>query len=152
MTPAFRKLETRAAGLDLECTPGCMLWGMEADGLGINDAARHTGLSVDTLRYYERIGLLEPVGRLRGGHRRSHLDDLSRVGFLSCLRATGMSIGRLQIFTALSREGPGTVPQRLALLEAHKAEVRARIAELEASPTAIDHKIEHYRAETGGPS
>ncbi len=130
-----------------------MLLVMEAaEDLGINDAARRTGLSIHTLRYYERIGLLEPIARRSGGHRRYHPDDLHRVGFLSCLRATGMSIGKLQAFTALAREGPASVPQRLALLEAHKAEVRARIADLEASLLAIDHKIEHYRKETGGMS
>ncbi|MFC4452584.1 MerR family transcriptional regulator [Deinococcus sonorensis] len=117
--------------------------------LSIQEAARSTGLSPDTLRYYERIGLLEPVSRHSSGHRRYHPQDLHRVGFLSCLRATGMSIRQLQAFTALASEGPHTVDARLALLEAHKAQVRARIAELEHALSTIDHKITYYRS-TGG--
>lgn len=115
------------------------------DTLSIKDAAHFTGLSADTLRYYERAGLLEPVERNSGGHRRYSRVDLERLGFLACLRATEMPIRRLKEYASLTNEGRATLPARVALLEAHRLEVQARIEALQGSLKVIDGKIERFR-------
>jgi DNA-binding transcriptional MerR regulator len=113
-------------------------------GLSIQDVAARTGLSVDTLRYYERIGLLDPVARAANGHRRYAASDLDWIAFLMRLRATGMPIRGMRRFAELRRLGPATVAARRALLEAHGAEVRARLRDLESHLAAIDDKIREY--------
>ncbi len=115
------------------------------DTLSIKDAAQFTGLSADTLRYYERAGLLEPIERNPGGHRRYSKVDLERLGFLACLRATEMPIRYLKEYAALTRAGRATVPARIALLEEHQKEVQARIEALQGSLAVIDGKIERFR-------
>jgi DNA-binding transcriptional MerR regulator len=66
--------------------------------------------SAHTLRYYERAGLIEPVARTPTGHRRYARADLEHLQFLHCLRATGMSIRRMQEFAALVRQGESARP------------------------------------------
>ncbi|MBO0784130.1 MAG: MerR family transcriptional regulator, partial [Ktedonobacteraceae bacterium] len=106
--------------------------------LTIQEVAACTGLSVHTLRYYERVGLLEPVGRASSGHRRYTADDLAWITFLKCLRATGMSIQQMQVFANLRRQGDATVSERLVFLEAHQQEVREHLNELEGYLTVIE--------------
>ena len=60
------------------------------------EVADKTGFSIDTLRYYEREGILSPVARTAGGRRAYSDDDLGRLGFLRCLRDTGMPIVQLR--------------------------------------------------------
>ncbi len=72
-----------------------MVLGMAAT-LTISDAARASGVTAHTLRYYERAGLLDPVDRAASGHRRYAEEDLARIGFLTRLRSTGMPIRRVR--------------------------------------------------------
>jgi DNA-binding transcriptional MerR regulator len=111
--------------------------------LSIAEVAVKTGVSAHTLRYYERIGLLD-VGRQPSGHRRFTEHDIDRVVFIGRLRATAMPIREIQRYFALVAAGPATEDQRLALLQAHRASVRARLRELEAALGAIEHKIARY--------
>lgn len=111
----------------------------------ISEAARATGLSAHTLRYYERTGLLEPVERGPDGRRRYSDEDLQRIRLLTMLRATGMPIRRIREYADLFRAGDSTHEQRLALLEAHREAVRDRVAETERNLELIDRKIDHYR-------
>jgi DNA-binding transcriptional MerR regulator len=111
----------------------------------IKEAARLTGVSQDTLRYYEKIGLLAPIARTESGHRRYDEIDLAWVRFFTILRATGMPIRRMLAFAELEREGDSTIDERRALLEEHRGEVVRRIEELERSLGTIDAKIAHYR-------
>lgn len=103
------------------------------DTISIKDAAQFTGLSNDTLRYYGRVGLLEPVERNSGGHRRYSRVDLERLGFLACLRATDMPIRHLKEYAVLTKAGHASVPARISLLEDHRSEVQARIETLQNS-------------------
>ncbi|GAA1991834.1 MerR family transcriptional regulator [Catenulispora subtropica] len=105
-----------------------------------------SGFSLDTLRYYERIGLIEPVRRAAGGHRRYSDDDLGWLDMLRCLRGTGMPIAQMQSFAALAREGDDTVADRLALLEEHDAAVGAELARLLEQRGKIRAKIDYYRS------
>jgi DNA-binding transcriptional MerR regulator len=109
----------------------------------IAEVADHTGVSAHTLRYYERIGLLD-VGRQPSGHRRFSGHDVDRVVFIGRLRATAMPIRDIQRYFALVARGPSTEDERLVLLQAHRAAVRARLHELESALDAIEHKIARY--------
>jgi DNA-binding transcriptional MerR regulator len=109
----------------------------------IAEVAERTGVSAHTLRYYERIGLLD-VGRQASGHRRFTEHDIDRVVFVGRLRATAMPIREIQRYFVLVAGGPATQDERLALLEAHRAAVRARLRELEAALGAIEYKIARY--------
>lgn len=114
-------------------------------GIPIRVFAARTGLSAHTLRYYERIGLLDPVGRASSGHRRYLADDLAWVEFLTRLRATGMPVRVMQRFAALRRHGDRTLPGRRELLEAHQRNIEQHLADLEINLAAITEKIQHYR-------
>jgi DNA-binding transcriptional MerR regulator len=111
--------------------------------LTIAEAAERTGVTAHTLRYYERIGLLS-VPRDAVGHRVYARPDLSRVVFITRLRLTAMPIRDIQAYFALVAEGPGNEDQRLALLEAHRLAVKARIGDLESALGVIEFKIATY--------
>jgi DNA-binding transcriptional MerR regulator len=111
----------------------------------IEETAHLSGVSAHTLRYYERIGLLEPVGRASSGHRRYNDGNLGSVRFLTLLRQTGMGIREMQRFVALTRAGDGTVPDRVAVLETHRDALAEQIALLNQHFEAITKKINVYR-------
>lgn len=115
-------------------------------GLSIAEAARRTGVSVHTLRYYERAGLvITIIDRTAGGRRRYHQLDLEWITVCTRLRATGMPIKAIRRYAELVSAGRGNEQERLALLETHRAEVSAKIVELRENLTLIDHKIDVYR-------
>lgn len=111
----------------------------------VGEVTAQTGLSADTLRYYERQGLLPPVARSSGGKRRYTQVDLDRLSFLLTLRGTGMSIATMRQFAALRRQGETGRPARLALLLEHRAAVRTRVELLRRNLHAIDLKISRHR-------
>ncbi len=110
----------------------------------IKEVAEQTGLSVDTLRFYERSGLIAPVTRNGGGHRRYSETDLRQISLLVRLRATGMSIENMQRYFYLLREGDHTIPERRVLMEAHRQQIQAQIDALCETRAIIDLKIERY--------
>lgn len=115
-------------------------------GLSIAEAARRTGVSVHTLRYYERAGLVvTPIDRTRSGRRRYQQEDLKWISICTKLRATGMPIRAIRRYAQLVSAGPGNEQERLALLEAHRADVTARLAEIREHLKLIDHKIDVYQ-------
>ena len=115
-------------------------------GVTIADAARQTGVSVHTLRYYERAGLvITNIDRTPGGRRRYHRIDLDWIVVCTRLRATGMSIRTIRRYAELVAEGHGNEEERLAIMEAHRVEVAAKIAQMQQSLELIDHKIGVYR-------
>ena len=119
------------------------------------EAAAISGFSLDTLRYYEREGILPPVARTAGGHRKFSEADLGTLGFLRCLRDTGMPIDKLRRYGALCRDD-ATIPDRIALLEEHAAAVRHEIEELLRQQARLDEKVAWYhrqlREDTGARS
>jgi DNA-binding transcriptional MerR regulator len=115
-------------------------------GLSIAEASRRTGVSAHTLRYYERAGLVvTTVDRTSGGRRRYHQLDLAWITVCTKLRLTGMPIRTIRRYAQLVAAGPGNEHERLALLEAHRADVRAKLAEIQENLLTIDHKIDVYR-------
>ena len=119
-------------------------------GLTIADAARATGLSTHTLRYYERVGLIDGVDRAGSGHRRYDDQDLAWIETLQRLRATGMPIQRIRRYAQMVRDGEGNERDRLALLQEHRAAVKARLAEVNAHLAFIERKIARYEEKLDG--
>ena len=115
--------------------------------LTIKQMVEQSGVSADTLRYYERIGLIDPVMRAENGHRRYQDRDLLRVSFLRRLKATGMSISDMLYYVNLYRQGDSTLVERREILQAHKQVVLGQIDELYETVDFIDMKIERYIAE-----
>jgi DNA-binding transcriptional MerR regulator len=116
-----------------------------ATTLTISDAARASGVSAHTLRYYERAGLLDPVDRAGSGHRRYAEQDLVRIQFLMRLRATGMPIRQIREYADLARRGEDTEDARMAMLVAHRDAVRSQLEETARHLDLIEHKIDFYR-------
>ncbi|HEY0815810.1 MAG TPA: MerR family transcriptional regulator [Pseudonocardia sp.] len=112
------------------------------------EAAEHSGLSIDTLRYYEREGILPTVARTTGGRRTYSEDDLARLEFLRCLRESGMPIAKLRRYAELA-DDESTMRERAELLEEHFAATEEAIAALRSRQDRLRHKIEWYRGELG---
>ncbi|MCG7284566.1 MerR family transcriptional regulator [Cellulomonas sp. ACRRI] len=122
----------------------------ESRTLTIAEAAAATGLTPHTLRYYERDGLLlDAVERASSGHRRYTERDLGWIHLLTRLRATGMPIREIREYADLVRQGEGTEPERMALLQAHRDAVRAQLAEVQDHLAAIERKIDVYAGRLG---
>ncbi|KDN85834.1 MerR family transcriptional regulator [Kitasatospora cheerisanensis] len=110
----------------------------------ISEVSATSGLSAHTLRWYERIGLLDPVDRSYAGQRRYSDADLARLAFLTKLRLTGMPVADMVRYIEMVRAGDGTRAARRQLLVDHRAEVRQRLADLHATLAVIDRKIDLY--------
>jgi DNA-binding transcriptional MerR regulator len=121
-----------------------------ATGLTIADAARVSGVSAHTLRYYERAGLIDGVDRADSGHRRYSDEDLAWIEVLQCLRATGMPIRSIRRYAELVRAGEGNEAERLALLEQHRSAVRAQLAQARGHLAFIERKIAIYQEKLNG--
>ncbi|MEM9795658.1 MAG: MerR family transcriptional regulator [Pseudomonadota bacterium] len=124
----------------------------------ISEAAARSGLSADTIRYYERSAVLPPLPRGADGHRDVPARMVELMTLLHLLRETGMPMADLRRFTGLFRQGDATVAARRALLEAHGARLKARRAALDRCEVLLARKMEVYdqiegrgRAERSGP-
>ena len=117
-------------------------------GLTIAEVAERTGVTAHTLRYYERAGLVE-VPRDDGGRRRYTDAELARIVFITRLRLTAMPIRDIEAYFRLVAAGPGNEAQRLALLERHRDQVKARIAELQSALEVVEYKIGTYGGNVG---
>ena len=107
----------------------------------IGELARRSGLSVHTIRWYERIGLMPRAGRDDGGQRDYDPAILAWVEFIGRLKTTGMPVREMVRYAELRAQGPQTGSERRALLEAHRARVRAHAAEIAAGLAVLDAKI-----------
>ncbi len=115
------------------------------DALGIGEVAAATGLTQDTLRWYEREGLLPLVGRTRDGRRTYGPAALRFVRLVQALRRTGMPVADVRAFVQAGGGELATHPVRMGLLLAHEAQVQARIAELEDDLAVLRAKVQEYR-------
>ena len=111
----------------------------------ISEVAAKTGLSVDTLRFYEKIGLIDPPPRDGAGRRDYPEDVLSWIGFLNQLNATGMKQADRIRYADLRRQGAATYTARREMLEAHRAHIRAQLAALTDTLGLMDDKVALYR-------
>lgn len=111
----------------------------------IGEVSARTGLSVDTLRFYEREGLFPPPRRSAGGHRSFSADDLAWIGICKRLRASGMPLPEIARYAEMVRAGAGNEATRLELLQRHETDVRAQIAVLEDALEVISTKVAAYK-------
>ena len=111
----------------------------------VSEVSAQTGLSAHTLRWYEQVGLLDPVHRDAAGRRRYSEDDLGRLGFLLKLRSTGMPVRDMIRFVELSRlENDAGVAEKLQILVDHRERVLAQIHALQEDLKIIEFKIDIY--------
>lgn len=110
----------------------------------IGDVAQKTGLSVDTLRFYEKIGLIDPPPRDQAGRRVYDERNLNWIAFLAQLNATGMKQADRVRYAQLRRQGSATALARRKMLEDHRDHVRAQLVALHDTLTLLDSKITAY--------
>lgn len=112
----------------------------------IADVSERFGLSPDTLRYYERIGLIPTVNRLKSGVRDYNDADMGWVEFIKCMRAAGLPIEVLIEYVGLYMEGDATIGARKELLVEQRRQLAAKIEEMQTTLERLDYKIEKYES------
>lgn len=117
--------------------------------LTIQQVADKCGLTPHTLRWYERIGLLDRVDRGSDGRRRFSDADLGWIDLLIKLRSTGMPIAAMKRYAELVRAGRGNEAERVALLEEHRARVLSNLAAQQECLETLNRKITTYRRNQG---
>jgi MerR family transcriptional regulator, aldehyde-responsive regulator len=110
----------------------------------IAEVSEQFGLSVDTLRYYERVGLIPPVHRNEGGIRDYDELDLRRVDFIKCMRAAGLPVEVLIDYMGLVQQGDSTIEARKEILVEQRDRVAARLEEMQKTLDRLNYKIEVY--------
>jgi len=110
----------------------------------IAEVSERYGLSADTLRYYERVGLIPPVNRNDGGIRDYNELDLRRVDFIKCMRGAGLPVEVLIEYVALVQQGDKTIESRKEILKEQRDLVAARLVEMQKTLDLLNHKIEVY--------
>ncbi len=117
----------------------------------LQEVVQRSGLSEHTLRYYERIGLLDDVKRDNSsGHRRYTAEDVQIIEMLACLRATGMSIEAMRTYVALLKKGDVAADQQLALFEAQRKALEQEIAQKQEHLRYLEHKVAYWQAVQSG--
>ena len=110
----------------------------------IAEASRKYDISADTLRYYERIGLIPPVPRTRGGVRDYGEESCGWIQLMKCMRAAGVQIEALIEYVDLFQQGDATLDARKALLVEQRDQLVSRMAEMQASLDLLNSKIDGY--------
>ena len=111
----------------------------------ISELSAKTDLSIDTLRFYEKIGLIDPPPRDPAGRRDYDPSVIDWLAFLAQLNATGMKQADRIHYAALRRQGPATYPERRKMLEDHRTALRAQMRNLRATIDLMDRKVALYR-------
>ncbi|HRO28797.1 MULTISPECIES: MerR family transcriptional regulator [Micrococcaceae] len=128
---------------------------MSAPGIrhtySIREAAALTGLPASTLRYYESIGVISPIGRgASSKHRVYTEEDLDLLTWVSCLSATGMSVADMRRYLANGRLGPAAAPEQIALLQAQRERLEAEARAVALRSRYVGVKIEYWQAIQAG--
>ena len=110
----------------------------------ISTVSKQSGISADTLRYYERIGLLPEVNRGENGIRDFDELDLRRIEFVKCMRRAGLPIDVLIDYFSLVQQGDRTIEARKGILMQQRALLLERMAEMQQTLDLLDHKINVY--------
>ena len=110
----------------------------------IAEVSEEYGISTDTLRYYERIGLIPPVHRTGSGIRDYNELDLRRVEFIKCMRSAGLPVEVLIEYVGLVQKGDHTIEARKEILKEQREQLAARMREMQKTLDILDHKIKVY--------
>jgi MerR family transcriptional regulator, aldehyde-responsive regulator len=120
-------------------------------GLSIQEVARRTGFSESTLRYYERIGLIDPVPRVTSStHRRYAAETVDTLEALACLRSSGMGIDDMRAYLNGVAEGLTAAPRMVALFAAHARRLEREQAALRVRQAYAAAKVALWRARVEG--
>ena len=110
----------------------------------IAEVGKKNSLSTDTLRYYERVGLIPPVTRTKGGIRDYNENDCLWVEFIKCMRLAGVSVETLIEYVSLFQQGETTREIRKKILKEQRDILAERITELQQTLEKLDFKIANY--------
>ena len=110
----------------------------------ISEVSKQAGISSDTLRYYERIGLIPPVNRSERGVRDYNDLDIRRVEFIKCMRSVGLPIEVLIEYYGLVQQGDETIEARKEILVEQRAQLVAKMEEMQKTMELLDYKISVY--------
>ncbi|WP_278580929.1 MerR family transcriptional regulator [Eubacterium callanderi] len=110
----------------------------------ISEVAKKYNLSADTIRYYERIGLIPRVNRSASGIRNFTENDCGWVEFIKCMRGAGLPIEALIDYVALFQQGDMTVEARKSILVEQRDVLAERMKEMQSTLERLNQKIEHY--------
>ena len=117
----------------------------------LQEVVQRSGLSEHTLRYYERIGLLDTVNRdSSSNHRRYTAEDVQKIETLACLRTTGMSIDDMRKYFALLKDGKAAADQQLALFETQKKALEQELAQKQEHLRYLEQKVAFWKAVQSG--
>lgn len=112
----------------------------------IKEVSQRYDISQDTLRYYERIGLLPKVHRTAGGIRDYQEEDTNWIEFIKCMRNAGLSIESLIEYVHLFQQGDETIPARKNLLVEQRDLLAQRINDMQLTLERLDKKIAGYES------
>lgn len=117
----------------------------------IKEVSEKFGITQDTLRYYEKAGIIPKIARTPGGARDYQTEDLEWVEHVVCLRSAGMPVESLVEYLRLTQMGDGTFPERLELLRRERENLAGQQKKLQDAMERLDYKISRYQAavETG---
>jgi DNA-binding transcriptional MerR regulator len=116
----------------------------------ISEAASLSGLSIDTIRFYEKSGLLPPIKRGLDRRRRFSSENIEWLVLLSSLRDTGMPMEKMRHFAELYRQGNSSIPERKQIFLEHSGHLERRRADLDRCAELLAYKLERYAEITGG--
>ncbi len=110
----------------------------------ITQVSEKYDISADTLRYYEKIGLIPRVRRTQGGIRNYAETDCDWVGFIKCMRCAGIPVDALIEYVTLFQQGDATAEARKQILIKQRERLIARIAEMQETLERLNYKIDRY--------
>ena len=111
----------------------------------IKEVSEKYNISQDTLRYYERVGMIPQVHRTGGGIRDYQEDDLSWVELAICMRSAGLPVEAMIEYVRLYMQGDSTIPARLQLLLDQKVALEVQMADTQRMLDKLEYKISRYR-------
>ncbi|MGL4623925.1 MAG: MerR family transcriptional regulator [Culicoidibacterales bacterium] len=110
----------------------------------ISEVSAQLQMSADTLRYYEKIGLIGPIEK-RQNIRHFKQSDIDQLNFIRCMKRSGMELETILHFLALYRQGEQTLPERIDLLAVQKAQTMQKLQELQETLDYLDFKMTLYQ-------
>ena len=113
--------------------------------MNIKSASDLLGISADTIRYYERVGLVPPITRTATGIRDFKEHDIEALEFIKCFRSAGVSVDSLVDYMSLYQKGDETREKRLGILEEEKKKLEERSSQLQAALNRLNLKIKYYK-------
>lgn len=114
------------------------------NSMSISEVAQELNISIDTLRYYEKEGIIPEVKRGENGYREFHKGDMKWLGFVNCLKSTGMPLNKIKQYQELLDLGNNTALQRRNIVLEHQRRLKDKIFELNTALERINHKVEFY--------